>query len=135
MSQLRVRALAAAALILAATACSDSATEPVPDEFAIGLVTPVLQINRGGSNSMTVTLTRKNGYNGPVVVTAEELGSAITANADTIPPNQTVGVLVFTTTATTPVGDRDIFIRAQGEGTGSHRVRATVTVRTSSGGK
>jgi hypothetical protein len=129
MSVTGMRGLAAAAVVLVTAACSDNPAEPVPTEFSIAVQGSAVNINKGAISSLTVLLTRKDGFTGDVVLSVEQLPAGVTVPPDTIHANQTIGTLVFTTTAQTPVGEASARVRARGEGTGTHSVPVNVIVR------
>ena len=84
------------------------------DDYTISVSPAALFLDPSGMGSITVTVTRKAGFTGTIIVTVTGLPSngTITAQPLTITSNDTTGTLTFQATASATVGSSPIVVTA-----------------------
>ena len=90
-------------------------------------------IVQGATTSIPVTITRTNGFTGPITLTVDSLPTGVTAAPLTIAAGATTGTLVLTATAgaTPTTAPRSIIVRASGTGVTSQTATIGLTVNSS----
>lgn len=78
---------------------------------------------RGGSQYLEVTVFRRDGYSGPITLTAENLPQGVTCPPQVLGPGVTQGVLVLQATKDATLGNACITIKGVGVHNGQNIVR------------
>ncbi|GEM_PF-474360 len=80
-----------------------SVTAPAPN-FTIARSPTTLSVQQGAEASVTVTLSRTNGFTGPVTISAAGLRTGVTAPTITIPTGSNSGVISFIGSGSASIG-------------------------------
>jgi hypothetical protein len=92
-------------------------TKAMPD-FRVVLMPPAVNVpdacnlRRGATQYCMVFVTRIDGFNGPIILTADGLPEGVSCPKQTIPAGQKQGVLVFTAEAGAPFWEGEIRVKA-----------------------
>lgn len=88
---------------------------PVPS-FSIVASPTSLALPQGGSGTVSVTVTRRGGFAGPVVLTPQNLPAGVAAAAVTVPAAASTATLSFSASASAAPSSSAVTIRAAGSG-------------------
>jgi hypothetical protein len=78
---------------------------------------------RGGSQHLEVTVFRRDGFTGPITLTAEDLPAGVSCPPQLIPPGINQGVLVLTASKDAPVQNVTFTVKGAAEIGGQHMTR------------
>jgi hypothetical protein len=98
----------------------EPASAPSPD-FSLSANPSSLTVNRGASGTSTITISRLNGFNGSVALTASGLPSGVTASFSPASTTGTTSTLTLTASSTATLGAATITVT----GTGGSLTRTT----------
>ena len=142
MAQLLLQPLRLGAFLsifTAAVACgggSDNGTEPPPppppptNGYTISASSTTSSVARGGTNTVTITVTRTGTFNGPVSLQPTGMPAGVTALANpvSVPAGQTSSTITFTASASAPLGTVSITVIGNGAGVTPQNLTIQLTV-------
>jgi hypothetical protein len=89
--------------------------EPVTPSFDVGLSSPQVNLRKGESVVMPVSISR-SGYNGPITLNVQDPPAGLTVRPGTVADGQAVGVLTFNTAADAAFGAVTLKVVGTGNG-------------------
>jgi len=127
------RALLAALCFVAASCSSDATGTGGEGGLTLSLSTATLNVAQGGNGSVTATVSRTGGFDGPVSITVENLPANVTASAApaSIPSGSTSSAVTISAAAGATVGNTTLTIRASGSGVTARTATLTLNVTSS----
>ena len=112
--------------VMAKTATIALTVTAPPGGFTLALQPTALTVQQGTSGNTTVTITRTNGFAGPVNLTATGLPNGVTAAFDPAAATANTSTLTLAASGTATVGQATVTVR--GNATGLTEQTATLTL-------
>lgn len=105
-----------------------------PGGFTLALQPTALPVQQGAAGNTTVTITRTNGFAGPVNLTATGLPNGVTAAFEPAATTANTSTLTLTASGTAAVGQATVTVRGNATGITEQTTTLTLTVTQAVGG-